>query len=97
LDRPSLAKRSLPPAALAHHELLFAIDPLEPFSDHLVTFTAQQHVKPATAEKATLLGERLQSGTQLTVVGTLRRLPDRGPVGPNHSARPPLVHFEDRP
>ena len=36
LDRAARAKRSLPPATLAHRELLFAIDPLDPLTVHLM-------------------------------------------------------------
>jgi len=76
---------------LAHHELFFAVDPLDPLSVDLIALAAKQTVKPPMAEPATLPGERLEPVAQILIIPPpLGRIPDRGPVAPDHAARPPL-------
>ena len=68
LYRPPRADRPLAPAAAAHRQPLFAVDPLNPLLVDRMTLAPQQHMQPSIAEPSSFLGQGLQPLAQCAVV-----------------------------
>jgi hypothetical protein len=72
---------------------LLAIGAEKPLVIHRETFSVQQDEQASIAKPSALPGQRQQPFTQARIVRPTKTVPNRHPVAPDHSARPPFAHL----
>src|SRR5215813_2079982 len=85
---------TLAPAAAAHHQPFFFVQPVNPLAVDRVTLAPQQHPKAPIAKPPALPSQRSQPLAQLIVIAPSVPVAHARPVHGSHTARPPLAHRE---
>src|SRR5690606_1124324 len=91
--RCSCAYRSLPPATLAHCQLLFPIEPEEPLVVHKVSLASEQHMKASIAKATALMRQRLHALAKPLIVAAPGFVTDRHSAKADGFTRPPFAHL----
>src|SRR5690606_28008803 len=82
--------------APAHHQLLLAVDPLDPLLVDRMALAPEHHVQTSIAEPPTLLGQGLQPIAQDAVVRPRRLVAHARAINAQRPAGPPLAHAISR-
>src|SRR5215470_16983223 len=85
---------ALAPAASAHQQPLFFVQPVNPLAVDRVALAPQQPPKASIAKPPALLSQRFQPLAQPIVIAPSVPVAHARPVHGNHTARPPLAHRE---
>lgn len=81
-------------SALAHHQSLLAIEPVDAIDPRWLALTPQQDEQPPITEPPALVGQLPQPDAQPGVGGPARPIADHLAIRGNHGAGPTLAHLE---
>lgn len=92
-QRGPRAIRLLPPTSAANRQSFFPVKTVGLLAVQHLALAPQQNMQTSVAETAPLPGQLPQALPQPCIARAERAVAYRRPVGPNHSARPPLAHL----